>query len=197
MTATAVLDLVDVGPDALAEAGGKALNLGRLLRGGLPVPPGFCVTTTAYRRVVGHRLDDVLVGLRATAEADQQTLADRARRIVHEAPVPRDLVDAISARYRQLGDDVPVAVRSSATAEDLPGASFAGQQDTYLNVVGTDALVEATRRCWASLWTARAVSYRTSQGIDHADVALAVIVQRMVEADVAGVMFTANPVTGR
>ena len=110
--------------------------------------------------------------------------------------MPDDLAEAISTRYRSLGDDVPVAVRSSATAEDLPGASFAGQQDTYLNVVGTDAVLDATRRCWASLWTERAVSYRTTQGIDHAEVALAVVVQRMVDADVAGVMFTANPVTG-
>ena len=110
--------------------------------------------------------------------------------------MPDDLADAITARYRTLGDDVPVAVRSSATAEDLPGASFAGQQDTYLNVVGAEAVLQATRRCWASLWTERAVSYRTSQGIDHAEVSLAVVVQRMVDADVAGVMFTANPVTG-
>ena len=110
--------------------------------------------------------------------------------------MPDDLARAIAARYRALGDDVPVAVRSSATAEDLPGASFAGQQDTYLNVVGADAVLDATRRCWASLWTERAVSYRATQGIDHAEVALAVVVQRMVDADVAGVMFTANPVTG-
>ena len=110
--------------------------------------------------------------------------------------MPDDLAAAITARYRSLGDDVPVAVRSSATAEDLPGASFAGQQDTYLNVVGADAVLDATRRCWASLWTERAVSYRTTQGIDHAEVSLAVVVQRMIDAEVAGVMFTANPVTG-
>ena len=101
-----------------------------------------------------------------------------------------------SPSYRRLGDQVPVAVRSSATAEDLAYASFAGQQDTYLNVVGDDAVVDAVRRCWASLWTERAVSYRNANGIDHRDVALAVVVQRMVDATVAGVMFTANPVTG-
>ena len=192
---TAVVDLNDIGSDDLATVGGKALNLGRMLRAGLPVPPGFCVTTPAYRRVVGDRLAESIVALSEPSPAGDQR-AEQLRRIVLEAPVPDDLADAIAARYHSLGADVPVAVRSSATAEDLPGASFAGQQDTYLNVVGTDAVLDATRRCWASLWTERAVSYRTTQGIDHAEVSLAVVVQRMVDADVAGVMFTANPVTG-
>src|SRR5207247_6135032 len=95
------------------------------------------------------------------------------------------------------GEAVPAAVRSSATAEDLPGASFAGQQDTYLNIVGEDAVLDAVRRCWASLWTDRAVSYRASNGIDQRSVRLAVVVQRMVEASVAGILFTANPLTGK
>ncbi len=167
-----------------------------MLRADLPVPPGFCVTTPAYRRVVGERLSGSLTALTGTGEIAEGEAAERAREIVLAAPVPDDLADAITARYRTLGDDVPVAVRSSATAEDLPGASFAGQQDTYLNVVGTAAVLDATRRCWASLWTERAVSYRTTQGIDHAEVSLAVVVQLMIDADVAGVMFTANPVTG-
>ena len=110
--------------------------------------------------------------------------------------MPDQLGAVITAPLRELGDDVPVAVRSSATAEDLAYASFAGQQDTYLNIVGADALIDAVRRCWASLWTDRAVSYRTANGIDHGGVALAVVVQRMVDAAAAGVMFTANPVTG-
>ena len=109
---------------------------------------------------------------------------------------PRELRRDIVASYRRLGDHIPVAVRSSATAEDLAYASFAGQQDSYLNVVGDDAVVEAVRRCWASLWTERAISYRNANAIDHRDVALAVVVQRLVDATVAGVMFTANPVTG-
>ena len=100
-------------------------------------------------------------------------------------------------RTGRSGTDAPVAVRSSATAEDLPAASFAGQQDTYLNVVGRGPLLDAVRRCWASLWTDRAVSYRAANGIDPGGVRLAVVVQRMVEAEVAGVLFTANPVTGR
>jgi phosphohistidine swiveling domain-containing protein len=186
-----VVDLLDIGPDDLGRVGGKALNLGRMLRADLPVPPGFCITTQAYRRVVGDRLVASVEALTAGT-----TSADQLREIVRSAPVPDDLTRAITAGYRSLGDDVPVAVRSSATAEDLPGASFAGQQDTFLHVVGADAVLDATRRCWASLWTERAVSYRTTQGIDHAEVALAVVVQRMIDADVAGVMFTANPVTG-
>src|SRR5205807_3430775 len=112
--------------------------------------------------------------------------------------IPISVAEAIAEAYRALGNGaaIPVAVRSSATAEDLPFASFAGQQDTYLNVVGSDAVLDAVRRCWASLWTDRAVSYRASNGIDPHTVYLAVIVQRMVDAAVAGVLFTANPLTG-
>ncbi|MDN5771209.1 MAG: phosphoenolpyruvate synthase [Microlunatus sp.] len=192
-----VVELAEIGPDDLADVGGKALNLGRMITAGLPVPPAFCVTTDAYRRVVGDRLDDVIVALATVVDPGQVgRLAERARQIVLTAPVPRDLATVIIERYAALGSDTPVAVRSSATAEDLPGASFAGQQDTYLNVVGADAVLDATRRCWASLWTDRAVSYRRTQGIDHGEVNLAVVVQEMIDACVAGVMFTANPVTG-
>lgn len=191
-----VVDLPDIGADDLPEVGGKALNLGRMLAAGLPVPPGFCLTTPAYRVVVGHRLDALLPALAGAEPDERDRLAARARHIVTTAPVPAALAEAIASRYDALGHEVAVAVRSSATAEDLPGASFAGQQDTYLNVVGADAVLDAVQRCWASLWTGRAVSYRASQGIDHAEVSLAVVVQRLVDAEVAGVMFTANPVTG-
>lgn len=168
----------------LAVVGGKAANLGELTRAGLPVPQGFCVTTDAYRAV-------------AVAEELASTTPENARRTVLETAVPQEIRDAIVVAYRKLGDEVPVAVRSSATAEDLPFASFAGQQDTFLNVVGEDAVVDAVRRCWASLWTDRAVSYRETNGIDHATTYLAVVVQRMVQSAVSGVMFTANPVTGK
>jgi phosphohistidine swiveling domain-containing protein len=124
-------------------------------------------------------------------------LAGRARELIRGTEVPADITAAIEHAYAALGADVPVAVRSSATAEDLPTASFAGQQDTYLNVVGAAAVVDAVRNCWASLWTDRAVSYRAELGIDASTVALAVVVQRMVDAATAGVMFTANPLTGR
>ena len=168
----------------LAVVGGKAANLGELTRAGLPVPPGFCVTTDAYRAV-------------AEADALAATTPENARRTLLETPVPQAIRDSVAASYRKLGEDVPVAVRSSATAEDLPFASFAGQQDTFLNVVGEDAVVDAVRRCWASLWTDRAVSYRETNGIDHTTTYLAVVVQRMVQSEVSGVMFTANPVTGK
>ncbi|MFT4163643.1 MAG: PEP/pyruvate-binding domain-containing protein [Microlunatus sp.] len=200
MNNSVAVDLADIGPDELATVGGKALNLGRMLAAGLPVPTGFCVTTTAYRRVVGDLLDGVIADLRDEPHGDDSAerarIAEQARELILDAPVPDDLAAAITSRYASLGDDVPVAVRSSATAEDLAGASFAGQQDTYLNVVGAGAVLDATRRCWASLWTERAISYRTTQGIDHAEVTLAVVIQQLVDAEVAGVMFTANPVTG-
>ncbi|HZC13290.1 MAG TPA: PEP/pyruvate-binding domain-containing protein, partial [Thermoleophilaceae bacterium] len=182
-------------------AGGKAANLGELIRAGLPVPPGFCVTTAAYELVAGGAgLGQILDDLAETRPDDTARLADlaaEARARLLEAPVPEDLAQAITGAYRALGASVPVAVRSSATAEDLPHASFAGQQDTYLNVVGDEAVIEAVRRCLASLWTDRAVSYRATNGIDPRGVLLAVAVQRMVEATVAGVLFTANPLTGR
>lgn len=175
-----VVELGQVGAGELESAGGKAVNLGILLRAGFPVPDGFCVTTPAYRQV---------------AQADGDAASRRDAILATE--VPADIERAIRAAYAELGTDVPVAVRSSATAEDLGFASFAGQQDTYLDVVGADAVLDAVRRCWASLWTDRAWSYRESNEVDQDTVALAVVVQRMVDAKAAGVLFTANPLTGR
>jgi pyruvate,water dikinase len=190
-----------VGAESLPDVGGKAANLGELMRSGLPVPAGFCLTTEAYRRATSPAgLDDVHAALAGTAPDDLAALAGlaaAARRLVMAADVPADIADAVRAAYAALGADAPVAVRSSATAEDLPFASFAGQQDTFLNVVGVDAVLAAVRQCWASLWTDRAVSYRATHGISPSTVSLAVVVQRMVDAAVAGVLFTANPVTGR
>src|ERR687890_2119414 len=184
VTATSiVLDLGELRAGDLLRVGGKAANLGELIAAGLPVPGGFCVTTDAYA--------EVAVGVDTDAPPEQVRDALRA------APVPDHVVDAVRAAYRALGGGVPVAVRSSATAEDLPTASFAGQQDTYLNVVGADAVLDAVRRCWASLWTDRAVAYRREAGVDPAGVRLAVVVQRMIDARVAGVLFTADPLTGR
>jgi pyruvate,water dikinase len=177
-----VVDLGELRAADLPRVGGKAANLGELISAGLPVPGGFCVTTDAYAQ--------------AAAGVDT-TDPQRAREVVRALPVPDDIAAAVAAAYRALGEDVPVAVRSSATAEDLPTASFAGQQDTYLNVVGEAALLDAVRHCWASLWTDRAVAYRAELGIDDTDVRLAVVVQRMVDAQVAGVLFTADPVSGR
>ena len=186
---------------ALATVGGKAANLGELTRAGLPVPPGFCVTTAAYGLVAANAdLDAVLAELAETPPDETRRLAElaaAARDKLLAAPVPEAVNEAVVTAYAALGDRVPVAVRSSATAEDLPAASFAGQQDTFLNVVGGEALLDATRRCWASLWTDRAVAYRASNAVDHRSVRLAVVVQTMVEAEVSGVLFTANPLTGR
>ncbi|MDQ1530921.1 MAG: rifampicin phosphotransferase, partial [Microbacteriaceae bacterium] len=184
-----VLDLAHLSADQIGAVGGKAANLGELIRAGFDVPPGFCITTEAYRLAV-----------RGTAvEAGTSTDAGAARAAVLAAPVPEPVADAVRDAYARLesGGAGPVAVRSSATAEDLPGASFAGQQDTYLNVAGIDDVLDAVHRCWASLWTDRAVAYRAAQGIDGSAVALAVVVQRMVDAQSAGVLFTADPVTGR
>ena len=186
-----VTRLNTVGRDDLAVAGGKGANLGELIQGGFPVPDGFVVSTEAYAAVVeGGGLAAVIAdGL----TADDGGAAIRAA--FADVVIPDGLVTAILEAYRDLGGG-PVAVRSSATAEDLPGAAFAGQQDTYLNVVGDDAVLDAVRRCWGSLWTERAIAYRDRQGIDPGEVRIAVVVQEMVDAEFAGVMFTAEPVTG-
>ncbi|TDD01980.1 pyruvate, phosphate dikinase [Nonomuraea deserti] len=182
----AVIPLDDAAAD-LATAGGKGASLARLARAGLPVPGGFHVTTDAYRAFVAEFRDEIL----RASSADPAVIA----RMFAEHDIPPGIADEIRHAYAALGGDVPVAVRSSATAEDLPGMSFAGQQDTYLNIRG-DALLDAVKRCWASLWNPRAVAYRDQNGVPHDDVALAVVVQELVDADAAGVMFTADPVTG-
>jgi pyruvate,water dikinase len=184
-----VLPLASVGADDLPAVGGKGANLGELVAAGLPVPPGFVVTTAAYRaHASAAGLDP------AAAAADPA----RARDLLTRTPLAPATRHGIAAALTDLGPEgTRVAVRSSATAEDLPGAAFAGQQDTFLDVTGTDEVLDAVRRCWASLWTDRAVAYRQRQGIGPEEVAIAVVVQRMVPAQAAGVLFTANPLTGR
>ncbi|MCX6028921.1 MAG: PEP-utilizing enzyme [Chloroflexi bacterium] len=190
-------------PDAtLPLAGGKGMNLSCLLRAGFPAPGGFIVTTDAYRAYV--EANELRYFILATANAappddpialEAASAAIRGRFAV--GSIPRELVDAICQAYGALDlGSVAVAVRSSATAEDLPGLSFAGQQDTFLNVVGEEGLLRAMVDCWSSLWTARAIGYRARAGLSHAEVALAVVVQAMVQAEAAGVLFTANPLTG-
>jgi rifampicin phosphotransferase len=175
--------LSEVSAADVAIAGGKGANLGELARAHFPVPDGFILTTEAY----------ALAARAARADPQDPPAAAEALRTV---AIPDAISAAARAAYAALGGG-PVAVRSSATAEDLPGASFAGQQDTYLNVAGEAALLDAIRRCWASLWNERAVAYRRANGVDDARVCLAVVVQRMVDAVAAGVLFTADPVTGR
>jgi pyruvate,water dikinase len=190
--------------DDLELAGGKGANLGALIAAGFPVPPGFCITTRAYDLFVNaNGLREAIAGLAAIARIDDPASLEEAstqiRARFEAAPVPAEIAAEIEAAYAQLGSaggEAPVAVRSSATAEDLPDLSFAGQQDTYLNITGREALLEAVRRCWGSLWTARAIGYRLRSGIDQETISLAVIVQAMVQAESSGVLFTANPLTG-
>jgi pyruvate,water dikinase len=222
MSAT-ILTLSDPNAD-LATVGGKGMSLARLLRAGMPVPGGFHVTTAAYRAFVTAndlqpRILDVMGNVDAANPAALETASQQIRALFTAAPIPPDIADAIIAAYHSLNQKSeinnhksvagepffgslerpakPVAVRSSATAEDLPDASFAGQQDTYLNIRGPEAVLDAVRRCWASLWTARAIGYRARQGIDPDSVALAVVVQELVAAEAAGILFTANPLNGK
>src|SRR5215204_1330523 len=202
MTYTAWFD--EIGKDDIKLAGGKGANLGELRRAGLPVPGGFVLTTEAYDAFVESNdiVDAVIRGAsmnRAETPAAFEQAAEGIHGLFARGEIPEDVDDEIRAAYEKLSEDgeTATAVRSSATAEDLAGASFAGQQETYLNVRGVKALMEAVKGCWASLWTARAMAYRARQGIAPETVSLAVVVQRMVEAEAAGVMFTANPANGR
>src|SRR5215217_1601346 len=203
VTYTAFFD--EIRKDDIALAGGKGANLGELSHAGLPVPPGFVLTTTAYDAFVeANAIQDAIVGralvTRAGDPAGFEEVAEEISALFSGGKVPEAMAEEIRAAYQELSEDgeTPVAVRSSATAEDLPGMSFAGQQETYLNVRGAEVLVEAIKNCWASLWTARAMAYRARQGgVDPATVSLAVVIQRMVESEAAGVMFTANPSNGR
>ena len=202
MTYTAWFD--EIGKDDIKLAGGKGANLGELRRAGLPVPGGFVLTTEAYDAFVeSNDIVDAVIRWASVARAEAPTAFEQAAEGIHglfaRGEIPEGVDDEIRAAYEKLSEDgeTAIAVRSSATAEDLAGASFAGQQETYLNVRGVKALMEAVKGCWASLWTARAMAYRARQGIAPETVSLAVVVQRMVEAEAAGVMFTANPANGR
>jgi pyruvate,water dikinase len=197
-----VLDLQEIDEKQLAVVGGKGAHLGALSRiEGIRVPGGFCVTTDAFRRIVTEApsIEELLDRLSRTNPDDREairTLSARIRRTIEETAVPGDLAAAITRALARLGEQTPYAVRSSATAEDLPTASFAGQQDTYLNVIGPAAILQHISRCWASLYTERAVTYRRRNGIDDRTVHMAVVVQQMVFPHAAGILFTADPVTG-
>jgi phosphohistidine swiveling domain-containing protein len=205
-----ILPLSDPQAD-LEMTGGKGASLAKMALAGLPVPDGFHVTTEAYREFVAanrlqphilNRLETVDSGNPATLEAASQAIGQ----LFSQAAIPSEISEAIQSAYDSLKARYPsadtqsspaVAVRSSATAEDLPGASFAGQQETYLNIRGAEAVLEATRKCWASLWTGRAIAYRLRQGISPESVALAVVVQLLAPAEAAGILFTANPLNNK
>lgn len=202
-----VLDFEEIGRTQVALVGGKGAHLGELSRiTGVRVPAGFCVTTDAFQRIMTDApssIHDRLERLSRSSPDDRETirtLSAEIRRSIETTPVPDDLATALTRSLTRsltrLGEQGAYAVRSSATAEDLPAASFAGQQDTYLNVVGRAAILEHISRCWASLFTERAVTYRLRNGFDHRKILMAVVVQRMVFPEAAGILFTADPITG-
>ena len=196
-----ILPLAQASRAKIAVVGGKAANLGEMTRiAGIQVPSGLCITTAAY---AAHIADsDVLAAALARIENTQRWDAGTAARcaeirgLIAEQPLRSALLSPLCASLAEAGAGIAWAVRSSGTAEDLPGASFAGQHESYLNLVGVDAVATAIRNCWASLFTDRAVQYRQRHGIGRHGIGMAVIVQRMVPADASGVLFTADPLTG-
>jgi pyruvate,water dikinase len=195
-----VLWFKDVGKHDTPSAGGKGANLGEMTQAQIPVPPGFIVSAQAYTRFIeqaGLRpvIEKLLSPLDYNDSAQLQRVSEEIKSLIRSTPVPQQTAAEIKKAYRQLGDGL-VAVRSSATAEDLADASFAGQQATFLNIVGEDEVVDAVRACWASLFEARAIFYRADKGFEHMKVAIAVPVQRMVQSLRSGVMFTLEPVSG-
>ncbi|MBD3398412.1 phosphoenolpyruvate synthase [Candidatus Micrarchaeota archaeon] len=192
---------------SLAEAGGKGANLGEMLKAGFPVPPGFVTTSGAYFKHLDHNdlrepITELLSELDVNDTAKLQETAEKIQNLIIEAETPPELEEQIKGNYQKLcamrgEEEVYVAVRSSATAEDLPGASFAGQQSTFLNIHGPDGVVKAVKECWASLFTARAIFYRVQNNFEHMKVGLSAVVQEMVQSEKAGVMFSVNPVNNR
>lgn len=200
-----VMWLSEVDKNDIPLVGGKGANLGELLRNEIPVPNGFVVDSRTFmdfieRTEIKNKIIEILEGLDVEDTEKLQEASRKIRELIESTPIPDDIIEEIKKAYKQLceeeGEEVFVAVRSSATAEDLPEASFAGQQETFLNVRGEEDVVDKVRKCWSSLYTPRAIYYRIRQGFRHEDVSIAVVVQRMVNSDKSGVMFTSHPVTG-
>jgi pyruvate,water dikinase len=196
-----VLDFQEIDRTQVAVVGGKGALLGELSRiEGIPVPPGLCVTTDAFRRTLAgaSSIDDRLDELALLNPDDREAIGAMSaeiRRAIERVPIPQDVASAIGCALARGGEQAAYAVRSSATAEDLPTASFAGQHDSYLNIVGPGAVLQHVSRCWGSLFSERAVTYRLRNGFDHRTVRMAVVVQQMVVPQAAGILFTADPVT--
>lgn len=196
-----LLSLEEIDRTKLMVVGGKGLNLGELSRiEGIMVPEGFCVTTEAYKKVVApnaefNKLLDQLALLPIMEREEIGEISAEIRQIIEETEISKEIEEEIIGYIAKLGKDHAYAVRSSATAEDLPQASFAGQQDTYLNIIGTDSIIAHIRKCWVSLFTDRAVIYRLRNGFDHRKVYISVVVQQMIFPQASGIMFTADPVT--
>jgi|SRR5680860_267760 len=201
-----VLNLAELDRTQVSRVGGKNANLGEMIRVGIQVPPGFAVSVDAYHRFVeregvGERIEYLLTGVDVEDPGGLEEKSGEIRELILNSGMPDDVAREIRASYGSLcsscgQEDIPVAVRSSATAEDLPDASFAGQQDTYLWVMGAQSVLDHVLRCWASLFTARAVSYRAHQAYPQEKALISVGVQKMVNAKAAGVMFTLDPSTG-
>ena len=198
MNHTYILPLAD-SEATLETVGGKGASLAKLVAAGVPVPDGFHVTTESYRQFIAYNdLDDLIKQsvneITPTKPSTLETASKNITDSILQSEIPPEIAAEIVQAYAAFpGKNPAVAVRSSATAEDLPEASFAGQQDSYLNICGPDRLLDAIKRCWASLWTARAISYRFQQEITTEGVALAIVVQLLVPAEVAGILFTAKP----
>lgn len=181
----------------IGKVGGKGANLGEMFNAGMPIPPGFCVSAQAYEKFID--LSGIKEQISKLLDIDVedtnllQETSDKIQSLIISQEMPVDIKQDIIDAYNQIDDFV--AVRSSATAEDLPNASFAGQQATYLNIKGNNDVLENVQKCWASLFTARAIYYRVKNKFDHMDVLISVVVQKMVNSDTAGVMFTVHPVT--
>jgi phosphoenolpyruvate synthase/pyruvate phosphate dikinase len=196
-----VLDFQDIDKTKLEVVGGKGANLGELSRiEDIQVPGGFCLTTEVYKEIIGNNekynsLLDQLSILKADNRKGISEISAKIRKMIEEIAIPKDIYNEITRHLKQFGEKNSYAVRSSATAEDLPTASFAGQQDTYLNIIGKEAILKHISKCWASLFTDRAVTYRLQNGFDHRKVYLSVVIQKMIFPDVAGILFTADPVT--
>jgi pyruvate,water dikinase len=196
-----VLGFQEIEKTQLMLIGGKGVNLGELSKiQGIQVPEGFCVTTVGYQKALEqnetyHVLLDRLTTLKAEDRDQIGEISGKLRQIIMEAEIPADVVKAVTLYLSRFGEEHAYAVRSSATAEDLPHASFAGQQDTYLNIIGKEAILQHISKCWASLFTDRAVMYRMQNGFDHRQVYVSVIVQRMVFSQASGILFTADPIT--
>ncbi|HJJ59394.1 MAG TPA: phosphoenolpyruvate synthase [Methanocorpusculum sp.] len=196
-----ILWLTQIRNTDIPSVGGKGASLGEMTHVGLPVPPAFVVTAQAFRRFLQMTgLVDTLFPMLESLDVDDNdalnATSDKAKAMVETAVMPERIRQEILTSYRSMGSDVVVAVRSSATAEDLPGASFAGQQDTYLNIIGDEDVIDAVQRCWASLYTARAIYYRAKNGFEDRTVNIAVVVQQLVFSEKAGVMFSSHPISG-
>ncbi len=196
-----ILGFQEMDKKQLSLVGGKGLNLGQLSKmEGIQVPEGFSVTTVAYQQAIGQdetylALLDRLATLTVEDQVQIAEISRKLRQIIIEAEIPSDVAKSVTHYLSRFGEKHAYAVRSSATAEDLPHASFAGQQDTYLNIIGKEAILQHISKCWASLFTDRAVIYRMQHGFDHRQVYLSVIVQKMVFPEASGILFTADPIT--